>query len=111
MRTRLTAVAAIAGPMVVLTTAAAPAMASPTESAQLDCGTVQYEVTGFGWGQVLQVVGSNSNFVVTFAELASGEVVFNNPGMTDADDIITCTTTTPGTKTFFTFRGFLTPRG
>ncbi len=111
MRTRLAAVAAIAGLMVVLTTAAGPAMASPTESAQLDCGSVRYDVTGFGRGQVLQIVGSNSNFVVTFAELASGKVVFNNPGMTDADDIITCTTTTPGTGTFFTFRGFLTPRG
>lgn len=79
MRTRLTAVAAIAGPMVVLTTAAAPAMASPTESAQLDCGTVQYEVTGFGRGQVLQVVGSNSNFVVTFRRASVGRSSIQQP--------------------------------
>jgi hypothetical protein len=111
MRTRLGAVGAIAGPIVVLAATAAPALATPTESAQLDCGAVQYEVTGFGRGQVLHVVGSTSTFVVTFAQLASGRVVFDNPGLADARDVVTCTTTSPVTGTSFMFRGFFTPRG
>ena len=110
MKMSLAAVAAVAGPL-VMTPAAAPAMAAPTESALLMCvGSEPIEVTGFGRGQVLQVVGSNDVFVVTFAQLTkSGKVVFNNPGLTSGPDIITCTTTTPS-ETSFLFRGFFTPR-
>lgn len=108
MKMRLAAVAAIAGPLSLIS-AAAPAVAAPTESAELDCGSAQYEVKGFGRGQVLRVVGSNSNFVVTFAALASGKVVFDNPGLTSGGDIVSCTTTTPA-GTAFSFRGFFTPR-
>ena len=106
----LVAVAAVAGPL-VLTAAAAPAVAAPTESALLTCaGSDPVAVTGFGRGQVLQVVGSNEVFVVTFAQLESGRVVFNNPGLADARDVVACTTTSPISGTSFTFRGFFTPR-
>jgi hypothetical protein len=44
---------------------AAPALAAPTESAVLECGSKSYIVNGFGRGQVLHVVGSTSNFIVT----------------------------------------------
>ncbi len=88
-------------------------MAAVTESATLKCGSAdaEYEVTGFARGQVLQVVGSNDVFVVTFAQLTqSGRIVFNNPGMPNGGDIVTCTTTSPS-GTDFTFQGFFTPRG
>lgn len=113
MRMTLAAVAAVAGPL-VLTAAAAPAVAAPTESAPLTCdGSTSVEVTGFGRGQVLQVVGSNSVFVVTFAQLKdSGAVVFNNPGLATGASIVECTATSPvGAKRPFVFRGFFTPRG
>ncbi len=111
MNMRLAAVAATVGSC-VLGVAAAPAVAAPTESALLRCdGSAPVEVTGFGRGQVLQVVGSNSVFVVTFAQLEdSGRIVFNNPGMPNGGDIVTCTTTSPS-GTDFTFQGFFTPRG
>ena len=86
-------------------------MAAPTDSAVLECGSTEYEVTGFGRGQVLQVVDNNDVFVVTFAQLSeSGRIVFNNPGLSDGGDIVTCTTTTP-LGTDFLFQGFFTPRG
>ena len=111
MKLTLAAVAALAGPLVLTGAAAAPAGAAPTESALLTCaGLDPVAVTGFGRGQVLQVVGSNEVFVVTFAELASGRVVFDNPGLVDARDVVTCTTTSPVSGTAFTFRGFFTPR-
>jgi hypothetical protein len=72
-------------------------------------GQTQYEVTGFGRGQVLKVVDSPSNFVVTYAQLGGGQVLFDNPGQRDAGDIVTCTTTAPS-GTSYTFRGFFTPR-
>lgn len=109
MKMGLAAVAAIAGPL-LLTAAAAPAVAAPTASAALKCGSAQHEVTGFGRGQVLQVVGSNDVFVVTFAQIASGRVVFDNPGLADAGDVVTCTSTAPVSGTSFVFRGFFTPR-
>ncbi len=111
MKNVLAVVAAVAGPLVLAAATATPVMAAPTESATLKCGSTEYEVTGFGRGQVLQVVGSNSVFVVTFAQLAeSGKVVFDNPGLTSGGDIVTCTTTSP-LGTSFIFRGFFTPRG
>lgn len=111
MRTIRAAVAAVAGTVVLTAAAAAPALAAPTDAATLTCGSAQYEVTGFGRGQVLQVVGSNAVFVVTFAQLAaSGRVVFDNPGAGHGADVVTCTTTTPS-GTAFRFRGFFTPRG
>jgi len=111
MKMTLAAVAAVAVPL-VLTAAAAPAVAAPTKSAPLTCdGATPVEVTGFGRGQVLQVVGSNSVFVVTFAQLVeSGAVVFDNPGSSKRGDLATCTTTSPS-GTGFTLRGFFTPRG
>lgn len=107
---RLAVVAAIAGPL-SLTAAAVPAVAAPTGPAPLTCGSEQYEVTGFGRGQVLQVVGSNRVFVVTRAQLASGPVVFDNPGLANGAGIVDCTATSPISGTSFIFRGFFTPRG
>ena len=111
MNRTLAAVAAVAGPLALTAAAAAPAAAAPTGSAELVCaGLEPVLVTGFGRGQVLQVVGSNAVFVVTSAALADGSVVFDNPGLADADDVVTCTTTSPVSKASFTFRGFFTPR-
>lgn len=112
MRTRLAAAAAIAGPL-ILAAGAGPAMAAQTDSATLTCGTQSFEVTGFGRGQVLQVVGSNGVFVVTFAQLEdSGTVVFDNPGLATGASIVECSATSPvGAKRPFVFRGFFTPRG
>ena len=111
MKMRLAAVAATVGPL-VLGVVAPPAVASPTESALLKCrGSAPVEVTGFGRGQVLQVVGTNSVFVVTFAQLKdSGQVVFDNPGMTSSADVVRCTTTSPS-GTSFIFQGFFTTSG
>jgi hypothetical protein len=111
MNTRLFAVAATVAPL-VLGAVAPPAAASPTESALLKCrGSAPVEVTGFGRGQVLQVVGTNSVFVVTFAQLKdSGQVVFDNPGMTTSADVVRCTTTSPS-GTSFIFQGFFTTGG
>ncbi len=110
------AIAAVAGPL-VLTAAAAPAVAAPTESALLTCvGSDPVAVTGFGRGQVLQVVGSNSVFVVTRAQITSGPstglVVFDNPGLASSTDVVECTATSPvGLMRSFVFQGFFTPRG
>jgi hypothetical protein len=50
-------------------------------------------------------------FVVTFAQLKdSGQVVFDNPGMTTSPDVVRCTTTSPS-GTSFIFRGFFTTSG
>ena len=110
MNIRPAAVAVMAIPLALIA-AAAPAMGAPTESALLVCeGSAPVAVTGFGRGQVLQVVGSNDVFVVTFAELESGRIVFNNPGLADAGDVVTCTTRSPVSGTSFIFAGFFTPR-
>lgn len=85
------------------------AFGAETQSADLLCGGTKFVVTGFGRGEVLHVVGSNANFVVTFAQIvSSGRVVIDIPGQTGVD-VITCTTTTPS-GTDFTFKGFFTPR-
>jgi hypothetical protein len=71
-----------------------------------------FDVTGFGRGQVLHLVGSTEQLVVTFAQRQpSGQVVFDNPGLGDTPDLLTCSTTSPITGQAFTVRGFLTPRG
>jgi hypothetical protein len=100
--------AAVAMSATVLVLGASPANAAPTESATLDCGTAQFEVTGFGRGQVLQVTNSTSRFIVTRAELESGQTVFIAPGRTGADNTVRCTVTSPS-GTFFVFEGFLHP--
>ncbi len=88
-------------------------VAAPTDSAPLDCGGGQvFEVAGFGRGQVLHLVGGTKQLVVTFAQRQpSGQVVFDDPGLADAPDVLTCQATSPVTGQAFTFRGFLTPRG
>lgn len=88
---------------------AAPAHAAPTASAPLVCDSRTVEVTGFGRGQVFQVVGSTETFIVTRAE-AAGRLVFDNPGQKGMADIVQCTTTSPVSGTNFTFLGFFTPR-
>ena len=94
-----------------LAVVAAPASAAATEAATLTCGARSYQVTGFGRGEPLHVVGSTSTFVVTYARLEpSGQVVTDIKGQRAAGDLVTCTTTAPS-GTAFTFRGFFTPRG
>lgn len=99
------AVTAVAG---AFGTTAAPALAAPTESAVLTCGSTTYTIDGFGRGQVLHVVGSTSTFIVTRAELIDGTVVFDSPAVADRP-LVTCTTVTPGPNgREFTFTGFFT---
>ena len=94
-----TAVAVALGP-------ATPALAAPTESAVLDCGSSSYTVNGFGRGQVLHVEASKSKFVVTRAVLEDGTVAFDSPSAADRP-LVTCATVTPDDKAY-TFTGFFT---
>jgi len=89
---------------------ATPAEAAKTESAVLTCGSSEFTVTGFGRGQVLFVTGTTQRFIVTFAQLTTGEVVFEAPGSDAKDDVVACTATSPVSKRSFIFRGFFTPR-
>jgi hypothetical protein len=87
-----------------------PAHAAPTDPATLVCeGREEVQVTGFGRGQVLQLVGSTQTFVVTRA-VTGGVTVFDNPGQARRADLVDCTTTTPR-GTDYEFTGFFTPRG
>ena len=99
----VSAIAAASGILV-----AAPANAAETDSAVLVCGSTEVTVTGFGRGQVLFVAGSTQRFIVTFAQLAGGPVLFEAPGHNDSDRVVTCTTTSPVTSRSFVFRGFFT---
>lgn len=99
-------VRAFAATTLVLGASAAPALAAPTDSAVLDCGESAFVVDGFGRGQVLHVVGSTSNFIVTRAEVG-GTVVFDSPSRADRT-LVTCTTVSPGSNKAFTFTGFFT---
>jgi len=110
MSTVILGACACAAAAVVPLVLAAPAHAAPTPSAALVCGTTTVDVTGFGRGQVLQVVDSTQVFVVTRAEIA-GRVVFDAPGQEGKVDVVRCTTTSPASGTEFTFSGFFTPRG
>ncbi len=111
---RRSARALIAAASIALSPAAlsaGPAHAAATDSSVLTCGATSYEVTGFGRGQVLHVVGGVNVFVVTFAQLVhSDQVVFDNPGLSDVQDLVTCTATSPISDRTFIFRGFFTPR-
>jgi hypothetical protein len=90
----------------------AVATAAEKEQAVLTCGNQQYLVSGFGRGQVLHVVGSTSNYVVTYARLEpDGPVLTDIKGQRDKRDIVTCTATSPLSGRSFTFKGFFTPRG
>ena len=101
------AAAAVLGAMGV------PALAAPTASAPLDCGAAGgYVVDGFGRGQVLHVVDSTVEFIVTRAQaVVNGKpvTVFEAPGLAEAEHVVTCTTTSP-TGTSYVFDGFFTPR-
>ncbi len=107
LRALCTAAAIVAASAVL---AASPADAAETDSAVLTCGSTQYTVTGFGRGQVLFVTGTTQRFIVTFAQLTTGEVVFEAPGQDAKNDIVTCTATSPDSGRSFIFRGFFTPR-
>jgi hypothetical protein len=97
--------------MLPLGLSATPASAAPTPSATLSCGSTSYEVTGFGRGEVLHLVGTNTDFVVTYARLEpSGQVVIDIAGQRTRPDLLTCTTVSPLSGTVYTFKGFLTPR-
>ena len=91
---------------------AGPASGKPTDTATLRCGAHSYTIDGFGRGQVLHVTGTNRGFIVTKAVRHTedgDQVVFDNPSRADRD-LVTCTTTTPGSDgTDFTFTGFFTP--
>jgi hypothetical protein len=90
----------------VLTT---PAHAAPTPSAPLVCDGAAVDVTGFGRGQVLHVVGTEQRFIVTRAETATAGVVFEAPGQAGRDDVVSCSVTSPSGREFL-FEGFFTPR-
>ena len=91
-------------------TATGLAVAAPTESSVLYCGSSSYVVTGFGRGTPLKVTAKNSNFVVKYARLEpSGQVVLDILGQEARADLVTCTTTSPSGQAY-TFRGFFTPR-
>ncbi len=96
-------------PAVAVLVLGAPAAAAPTATAPLTCGSEVYTVSGFGRGQAFHVEGSNRRFVVTRADLA-GTTVFDAPGQAGRADVVTCTTTPPGSQNTFVFQGFFTPR-
>ena len=91
------------------------AQAKPNPEAILSCGSQQYTVNGFGRGEALHVVGSTTNYVVTYAEIISGSgtgnVVTDIKGQQGKEDIVTCTATSPVTERTFRFKGFFTPSG
>lgn len=109
---RLAMALASAAVAAVTVTSAGPATAKPTDTATLRCSSQTYTVDGFGRGQVLHVTGTNGNFIVTRAVRHTDEgdqVLFDSPSRADRQ-VITCTTTTPGTNgSDFTFTGFFTP--
>ena len=84
------------------------AHAAQTEASELKCPGTTVSVTGFGRGEVMHVVGSNANFVVTSAVNAAGQTLIDVPGQRDRSRIVTCTTTSPW-GTDYTFEGFFTP--
>lgn len=94
-----------------LSLAAGPAAAGETAAAPLVCGNTTYSVTGFGRGQALHVVGSNQNFVVTRAQLSTGEVVFEAKGQQKNESKVECTAKSPESDRTFIFEGFFTPAG
>src|SRR5262245_34128531 len=78
----------------------------------LSCGTQQYTVSGYGSSEVLQISGSTTNYVVSYARVEpNGPVVIEIKGQQDKADLITCTTTSPATGNNVTLKGFFTPRG
>lgn len=104
---RSTVLSAVGIGVAAVLSVAAPASAAPTASAVLVCGRSAVPVDGFGRGQVLHVVGSPTNFVVTRAVLADGTVVFDSPAAADRTTVV-CTTTAPAGSRY-TFTGFFTP--
>ena len=85
------------------------AHAGGTGQATLTCGNQQYLVSGFGRGDVLHVVNSTSNYVVTYARTADGAVIKDAKGQQNKDTV-TCEATSPITGRTFTFQGFFSPR-
>src|SRR3712207_4508308 len=70
--------------------------AKPNPEAVLSCGSQQYTVNGFGRGETLHVVGSNVNYVVTYAQIQqTGQVIIDVKGQRAKDDIVTCTVQSP----------------
>ena len=88
------------------------AQAKPNPEATLSCGSQQYTVIGFGRGETLHIVGSTTNYVVTYAQIQqTGLVVIDIKGQQNKEDIVTCTAQSPLSSNIFTFKGFFTPRG
>jgi len=60
----------------------------------------------------LHVVGTNSNYIVTFAQFVGDDgpqVVIDVAGRRKRADNVTCSATSPITGRDFTFEGFFTP--
>lgn len=100
---------AVAGAAALALSFPASAHAAQTEASTLSCANgVSVSVTGFGRGEVLHVVGSTSNFVVTSAvNDLTGQTVIDVPGQ-NRNNVVACKTITPS-GTHYTFKGFFTP--
>jgi hypothetical protein len=88
------------------------AQAKPNLEAVLSCDAQQHTVIGFGRGETLHMVGSTTNYVVTYAQIQqTGQVLIDIKGQRGKKDIVTCTAQSPLSSNIFTFHGFFTPRG
>ncbi len=54
---------------------------------------------------------STQRFIVTFAQLSGGGVIFEAPGQVNKESVVMSTETSPATDRALIFRGFFTPRG
>ena len=91
------------------------AQAKPNPEAILSCGSQHYTVNGFGRGTPLHIVGSSTNYVITYAEVISGpgtgDVIIDVKGQRNKENIVTCTVKSPLSERTFLFKGFFTPNG
>jgi hypothetical protein len=94
---------------------ASPASAKPTAEATMVCGSESFTVSGFGRGEALKISGTNTNYVLTYAEVIAGPdtgaVIINVKGQRNSEDIVTCNATSPLSGRTYLYRGFFTPRG
>jgi len=86
------------------------AQAKETETSLFTCDNGQtYTMSGWARGGVFHDQESNSNYVVHYA-YARGQVLYDAPGRLKDEDLVTCTTTSPLSGTFYTFKGVFTPQ-